>query len=87
MADCGRFVEIGKYDLQMNKQLGMFSFLRDISFIGVSADKKLFFDRDFMKKFKEWINNNCNNGMIKPINRTIIQSRRGREGVPIYDNR
>jgi NADPH:quinone reductase-like Zn-dependent oxidoreductase len=23
IADCGRFVEIGKYDLQLNKQLGM----------------------------------------------------------------
>ena len=42
VADCGRFVEIGKYDLQMNKQLGMFSFLRDISFIGVAVDQQIY---------------------------------------------
>ena len=74
VADCGRFVEIGKYDLQMNKQLGMFSFLRDISFIGVSADRKLFMDKDFMKRFKQWVSDNCNNGMIKPINKTIFRA-------------
>ena len=49
VADCGRFVEIAKYELQMNKQLGMISFSRDISFVGLSADRKLFMDRDFMK--------------------------------------
>ena len=74
VADCGRFVEIGKYDLQMNKQLGMFSFLRDISFIGVSADRKLFMDRDFMNRFKVWIRENSTNGLIKPINRTIFRA-------------
>ena len=74
VADCGRFVEIGKYDLQMNKQLGMFSFLRDISFIGVSADRKMFFDRDFMRRFKDWVAANATTGMIKPINRTIFRA-------------
>ena len=74
VADCGRFIEIGKYDLQMNKQLGMFSFLRDISFIGVSADRKLFLDRDFMQRFKNWIKDNATTGMIKPFTRTIFKA-------------
>ena len=72
VADCGRFVEIGKYDLQMNKQLGMFSFLRDISFIGVAMDQKLFLKEDFIQKFFDWMHKNSDNGMIKPINRTVF---------------
>ena len=74
VADCGRFVEIGKYDLQMNKQLGMFSFLRDISFIGVSADRKLFMDQSSMKSFFDWMHKNSSNGMIKPINQIIFKA-------------
>ena len=74
VADCGRFVEIGKYDLQMNKQLGMFSFLRDISFIGVSVDRKLFLVPGFAKRFFDWMHQNSNNGMIRPINRTVFKA-------------
>ena len=74
IADCGRFVEIGKYDLQMNKQLGMFTFLRDVSFIGVSVDQKLYLKRGFAKKFMSWMHENSNNGMIKPINKNVFKA-------------
>ena len=74
VADCGRFVEIGKYDLQMNKQLGMFSFLRDISFIGVSVDQKLYLTQGFTAKFFDWMHTNSNNGMIKPFNYTAFKA-------------
>ena len=74
VADCGRFVEIGKYDLQMNKQLGMFSFLRDISFIGVSVDRKLYLTQGFTQKFFDWMHKNSDNGMIKPTNKTVFSA-------------
>ncbi|CAG2109741.1 unnamed protein product [Medioppia subpectinata] len=74
VADCGRFVEIGKYDLQMNKQLGMFAFLRDISFIGVSVDQKLYMKRGFTKRFFDWMHENSSNGMIKPINANVFKA-------------
>ena len=74
VANCGRFVEIGKYDLQMNKQLGMFAFLRDISFIGVSVDQQLFHDNGFAPRFFDWMHKNSTNGMIKPINRTVFRA-------------
>ena len=72
VADSGRFVEIGKYDLQMNKQLGMFSFLKDISFIGVSVDQKLYHSKGFAKKFFDWMHKNSTNGCVKPITRTVF---------------
>jgi fatty acid synthase len=69
----GRFVEIGKYELQMNKQLGMFAFLRNISFHGVAADRLLYFIDNGPQKFFDWMHENSNNGCIKPINRTVFK--------------
>ena len=74
VANCGRFIEIGKYDLQMNKKLGMFSFLNDISFIGVSVDQQLFYNMEFAPNFFDWMHKNSTNGMIKPINRTVFRA-------------
>jgi fatty acid synthase len=73
VSDDGRFVEIGKYDLQMNKQLGMFAFLRNISFMGVTADRPLYLMPNMSEKFFNWLHENCNNGCIKPINRTVFK--------------
>jgi fatty acid synthase len=73
LSDNGRFVEIGKYDLQMNKQLGMFAFLRNISFHGVTADRMLFLMSNMCEKFFDWMHKNSNNGCIKPINRTVFK--------------
>ena len=72
VANGGRFVELGKYDLSQNKQLGMFDFLRDISFIGVAVDVISMERQDFMPKFFEWMHKNCNNGCVKPINKTVF---------------
>jgi fatty acid synthase len=68
VADDGRFVEIGKYDLQMNKQLGLFSFLRNIMFIGVAINTK----PDLVKKYFDWIHSNATNGCVKPINTSVF---------------
>ena len=73
VSDDGRFVEIGKYDLQMNKQLGMFAFLRNISFHGVTADRMLYLMENVSQKFFKWLHENSNNGCIKPINRTVFK--------------
>jgi len=73
VSDDGRFVEIGKYDLQMNKQLGMFAFLRNISFHGVTADRMLYLIENAPQKFFDWMHEYTNNGCIKPINRTVFK--------------
>ncbi|XP_054160842.1 fatty acid synthase-like [Oppia nitens] len=72
LANRGRFVELGKYDQMQNKQIGMFDFLRDISFIGVAFDMCLFEAQDFAINFFEWMHKNSSNGCIKPINRTVF---------------
>ncbi|XP_054160820.1 fatty acid synthase-like [Oppia nitens] len=72
LANRGRFVELGKYDQMKNKQIGMFDFLRDISFIGVAVDMCLFEAQDFTINFYDWMHKNSSNGCIKPINRTVF---------------
>ena len=69
----GRFVEIGKYDLILNKRLGMFAFLKNISLIGVSVDQIILALPEYAHKFFIWLQNNCNNGCIKPLNYTIFE--------------
>jgi fatty acid synthase len=63
----GRFVEIGKFDFQMNNKLGMFAFLRNISFISVAVDNLFYFLTKKLKIFFDWILENSNNGCVKPI--------------------
>jgi len=77
LAPNGRFLEIGKYDMQMNKNLGLFAFLNNISFHGVGLDcifregpqsKKL---QSFMKEMTRLLNEGIKNGVVKPIERTV----------------
>ena len=72
LAKSGRFVEIGKYELQRNKQLGMYCFLNDITIYGVELDLKISSDTKVLKKFFNWMHQNSHNGMIKPINTKIF---------------
>ena len=74
LADCGRFVEIGKYDMIMNKQISMFEFLKDISFLGVGFDVVLMNKPDFAKEFFDWMHNNSTNGCVKPYNKIVFNA-------------
>ena len=74
VANGGRFVELGKFDLAQNKQLGMFDFLRDISFIGVAVDMCLLEKQNFAIKFFDWVHKNSTNGCVKPLNTTVFKS-------------
>ena len=74
LANRGRFIEMGKFDLAQNKQLGMFDFLRDICFIGVAVDVCLMEDPEFAVRFYDWMHKNCSNGCVKPLNTTVFKS-------------
>ena len=74
LANGGRFVEIGKFDMVNNKQLGMFDFLKDISFIGISVDVALIDKPMFAKEFFSWMHSNCNNGCVKPYNKIVFNA-------------
>ena len=77
VADDGRFIEIGKYDLQMNNPLPMFAFLRNISFHGVALDKMSVLENESqvrtIKRFESWLYDGIEKGFIKPLVRTIFE--------------
>nr|XP_027194954.1 fatty acid synthase-like [Dermatophagoides pteronyssinus] len=79
LATNGRFLEIGKLDMQMNSTLGMFAFLQNISFHGIGLDS-LFRDglesksfQNFFAEVSHCINDGIQNGVVKPIDRTIFE--------------
>ena len=74
LANGGRFIEMGKFDLVQNKQLGMFDFLRDISFIGVAADLCFLEKPEFLQKFFDWMHKNSTNGCVKPFNQIVFNA-------------
>ncbi|CAG2105122.1 unnamed protein product, partial [Medioppia subpectinata] len=75
VANSGRFVEIGRYDMFQNKQLGMFDFVRNIQFIGIVIDIVIMDEMDFFPDFYDWVHKNCKNGCVKPINYTLFEAK------------
>ncbi|CAG2108163.1 unnamed protein product [Medioppia subpectinata] len=67
LAISGRFVEIGKYDMFQNKQLGMYGFVGDIQFIGVAIDAVMMYDHGYLPEFYKWMHKNSMNGCVKPL--------------------
>ncbi|KAL0266678.1 UNVERIFIED_CONTAM: hypothetical protein PYX00_009160 [Menopon gallinae] len=72
LADNGRFLEIGKFDLANNNPLGMEAFLRGISFHGVQLDAV--FNASTVRKRElvnivQWA---VNSGSVKPLKYTVF---------------
>ena len=76
VGDDGRFIEIGKYDLQMNNPLPMFAFIKNISFHGVALDKLSLLEKKYqleiIAKFKDWMYKGVKEGYVKPLPRTVF---------------
>lgn len=72
LAQNGRFLEIGKFDLAANNPLGMEAFLKEISFHGIMLDN--LFDAPAEKKIElnELLCKYLRNGAVKPLVRTVF---------------
>ncbi|CAG2100765.1 unnamed protein product [Medioppia subpectinata] len=75
VANNGRIVEIGKYDMISNKQLGMFDFIRNIQLIGVSFEFVVMDDIHFFTEFYDWVHKNSKNGCVRPLNYTVFKAK------------
>ncbi|CAG2101716.1 unnamed protein product, partial [Medioppia subpectinata] len=72
LAISGRFVEIGKYDMIQNKQLGMYGFVGDIEFIGVAVDAVMMNDHGYFQEFSKWLHKNSMNRCVNPLDYTCF---------------
>ncbi|CAG2104159.1 unnamed protein product, partial [Medioppia subpectinata] len=75
VANSGRFIELGRYDMIQNKQIGMFDFVRDIQFIGVVVDNVMGNDIKFFNGFYDWVHKNSTNECVKPLNYTLFEAK------------
>lgn len=77
LAQHGRFLEIGKYDLSQNNPLGMAAFLKNITFNGVLLDA-LFSDTDphvqsHRQLLSKMLEEGIRSGAVQPLNRTVFE--------------
>ena len=73
LGEHGRFLEIGKFDLNKNASLGMAIFLKNISFHGILLDS--LFDKQNDSDWKtvyQLVQTGIENGIVKPLNSTIF---------------
>ncbi|XP_043250638.1 fatty acid synthase-like [Colletes gigas] len=64
----GRFLEIGKFDLSLNKKLGMEVFLKEVSFHGVMLDSLINgLNLDFQKEMFDLVNERMKTIVLKPL--------------------
>ena len=79
LAKHGRFLEIGKFDMEQNNPLGMSQFLKNISFHGIHLDA--LFDmgngdsvtaKAHRRIISQLLEEGIKNGTVKPLKRTIF---------------
>ena len=79
----GRFIEIGKYDFQMNNPLPMFAFLKNITFHGIDINQIIILNKkDYINIFEEfniWLYEGINLGFVKPLKRTVFDYKQVKE--------
>ena len=83
LSEDGRFIEIGKYDFQMNNPLPTFAFLKNISFHGVAMDRASSLEKrshlKVVKDFGAWMYDGIKKGFVKPFYRTVFGSNEVKE--------
>lgn len=72
LADGGRFLEIGKFDLSLNNPLGLQMFKRGISFHGIMLDNLFCASMEEKMKVKRLVAEGLRKGAIKPLTRTVF---------------
>ncbi|KAF7281302.1 hypothetical protein GWI33_004884 [Rhynchophorus ferrugineus] len=66
----GRFVQIGKYDLE-NNSIGMFCFLKNISFYAVDVGSVDQLSNDVKSEIKKYVQDGLDDCSVRPLWRTI----------------
>lgn len=72
LAEGGRFLEIGKYDLSKDSPLGMSMFLKNTSFMGVHLDALFNAAGEDISKVVELLNDGIRNGAVIPLPTTVF---------------
>ncbi|XP_035198499.1 fatty acid synthase [Oxyura jamaicensis] len=72
LAQHGRFLEIGKFDLSNNSQLGMALFLKNVSFHGILLDSIFGEANEEWEVVSKLLIKGIENGVVKPLRSTVF---------------
>ncbi|XP_048759235.2 fatty acid synthase-like [Ostrea edulis] len=72
VAQHGRFLEIGKYDLSNNTALGMSIFLKNISFHGILLDALFDENNTDRQKVSRLVDEGIQSGAVQPLNSSVF---------------
>ncbi|XP_044734384.1 fatty acid synthase-like [Chrysoperla carnea] len=72
LAEYGKFMEIGKFDLSKNNKLGMEVFMRGASFHGIMLDNTMEASAEKKEVIRSMISKGIQDGAIKPLPRTVF---------------
>lgn len=68
MADNGHFIELAKFEMQMNKKIGTFPFLRNLTYHGVAIEQPILKQKHVISEFFDWLLSNCGpNQAVQPL--------------------
>ncbi|XP_021358822.1 fatty acid synthase-like [Mizuhopecten yessoensis] len=73
LAQHGRFLEIGKFDLSKNNPLGMAVFLKNVSFHGILLDALFEEGNPEWKQVSELLFQGVNSGAVQPLATTVFE--------------
>ncbi|XP_046603296.1 fatty acid synthase-like [Neodiprion virginianus] len=73
LASRGRFLEIGKFDLDANNSLGMGHFSKEISFQAVLLDTLFSETSELKSRLAKILAQGIKSGAVKPLNRTVFE--------------
>ncbi|XP_044739975.1 fatty acid synthase-like [Chrysoperla carnea] len=73
LAEYGKFMEIGKFDLSKNNKLGMEVFMRGASFHGIMLDNTMEASPEEKEVIRTMISKGIQGGAIKPLPRTVFE--------------
>ncbi|XP_042689180.1 fatty acid synthase [Centrocercus urophasianus] len=72
LAQHGRFLEIGKFDLSNNSQLGMALFLKNVAFHGILLDSIFEEGNQEWEVVSELLTKGIKDGVVKPLKSTVF---------------
>uniref|UniRef100_A0A8D0FYE7 Fatty acid synthase n=1 Tax=Strix occidentalis caurina TaxID=311401 RepID=A0A8D0FYE7_STROC len=72
LARHGRFLEIGKFDLSNNSQLGMALFLKNVAFHGILLDAIFDVGNQEWELVSELLKKGIKDGVVKPLRSTVF---------------
>jgi fatty acid synthase len=73
LAEYGRFLQIGKYDVEESNSIGMSVFLKNTSFYVVSLENVCTESKETKEHLRALLREGVENGAVRPLYRKVLE--------------